>query len=282
MPTTVRDVQARYERGEPITMLTAYDAPMARVVDPEVDLILVGDSAGNNHLGYDGTISVTMHEALSNTAAVVRATDEAMIVADLPFMSYGASVEESVRNAGRLVKEAGAAAVKMETAPHGGITVDITDRLTELGIPVMGHLGLTPQRMNAMGGPVVQGREGPDSAFADTLVQTARDLEAAGIFALVLEAVTEPVARRITESVDVPTIGIGGGRHVDGQVLILNDVIGLSASDFRFTKQYADVDSVIREAVRTFVSEVHAETFPTREHVYEPVEETEDRERLRE
>jgi 3-methyl-2-oxobutanoate hydroxymethyltransferase len=272
--TTVRDIEAAYGDGEPITMLTAYDAPIARLVDEAgVDIILVGDSAGHNHLGYEGTLQVTMAEALSNTAAVVRGTEESLVLADLPFMSYGASVESSVESAGRFLKEAGADGVKLETAPDGGITVEVIDRLTSLGIPVQGHLGLTPQRVNQMGGPVVQGREGADSAFADRVVETARDLEAAGIFSLVIEGTTEALAKRLTEAVDVPTIGIGAGRYVDGQVLVTNDVIGLDSEGYRLSKQYADVDSVIGDAVSAFVREVREGEFPTEEHAYEPIEE---------
>jgi 3-methyl-2-oxobutanoate hydroxymethyltransferase len=272
--TTVRDIEETYRAGEPLTMLTAYDAPIARLVDAAgVDIILVGDSAGHNHLGYEGTLQVTMEEALSNTAAVVRGSEEALVLADLPFMSYGASVESSVESAGRFLKEAGADGVKLETAPEGGITVEVIDRLTNLGIPVQGHLGLTPQRVNQMGGPVIQGREGADSAFADRMVETARDLEDAGIFSLVIEGTTEALARRITEAVDVPTIGIGAGRHVDGQVLVTNDVIGLDAEGYRLSKQYADVDLVIEDAASEFVREVRDREFPTEEHAYDPVEE---------
>jgi 3-methyl-2-oxobutanoate hydroxymethyltransferase len=269
--TTVRDIAATYREGEPITMLTAYDAPIARLVDRSgVDIVLVGDSAGHNHLGYGDTLPVTMDEALSNTAAVVRGTEEAMVLADMPFMSYGASIEQSVESAGRFLKEAGADGVKLETAPDGGITVEIIERLTSLGIPVQGHLGLTPQRVKEMGGPVVQGREGTDSEFADRVVETARELEAAGIFSLVIEGTTEGLAKRLTGAVDVPTIGIGAGRYTDGQVLVTNDVIGLDSEGYRLSKGYADVDSVIGEAVSEFVEEVREGEFPTAEHAYEP------------
>ena len=271
---SIRDLESKYDAGESLTMLTAYDAPIARLVDEGgVDMILVGDSAGQNHLGYGDTIPVTLDEALSNTAAVVRGTERAMIIADLPFLSYGASIAKSVENAGRFLKEAGADAVKLETAPGGKITIEIVDRLTELGIPVQGHVGLTPQRMNEIGGPVIQGREGPDSAFADELVETACTLEDAGIFSLVIEGTTEGVAKRITEAVDIPTIGIGAGRYVDGQVLVLNDVIGLDPAGFKLSKQYADVDEVIRDAVKSYVQEVEGGEFPTREHAFDPLDE---------
>jgi 3-methyl-2-oxobutanoate hydroxymethyltransferase len=271
--TTIRDLHAKYEEGEPLTMLTAYDAPTARLVDESgVDVILVGDSAGHNHLGYDGTLPVTMDEALSNTGAVVRGTADALIIADMPFASYGASMERSVENAARFLKEEGADAVKLETAPGGEVTVELVERLTELGMPVQGHVGLTPQRMNEMGGPVIQGREGRDSAFADELVDTAERLDDAGVFTLVIEGTAEGVARRVTEAVDVPTIGIGAGRYTDGQVLVVNDVIGLDPAPYKLSKQYGDVDSVVREATAEFVQEVRDGEFPTRENAYEPVE----------
>ena len=272
--TTVRNLREKYEAGEPLAMLTAYDAPIARLVDEAgVDMILVGDSAGNNQLGYDDTLPLTLEEALSNTAAVARGSERALVIGDLPFMTYGSSLETSVENAGRFVKEAGADAVKLETAPDGETTIEIIDRLTELGIPVQGHLGMTPQRMNQIGGPVIQGREGPDSAFADTLVGTAERLVDAGIFSLVLEGVTEAVAKRVTETVDVPTIGIGAGRHVDGQVLVTNDVIGLSPAGYKLSKQYADVDTVVLDAVERYVDDVRSREFPTRDNVYEPMDE---------
>ncbi len=272
--TTIRDLHQSYETGEPLTMLTAYDAPMARLVDESgVDLILVGDSAGHNHLGYDTTLPVTMDEALSNTGAVARGTEQAFVVADLPFGSYGASMEQSVENASRFLKEEGADAVKFETPPGGEFTVELTERLTELGVPVQGHVGLTPQRMKEMGGPVIQGREGPDSAFADEIVDTAERLADAGVFTLVIEGTAEGVARRITEAVDVPTIGIGAGRYVDGQVLVVNDVIGLDPAPYKLSKQYGDADAVIRDATSEFVQEVRDGEFPTRENAYEPVDE---------
>lgn len=273
MPTTIRSLEAKYENDEPLTMLTAYDAPIARLVDSAgVDMILVGDSAGHNHLGYDDTLPVTMEEALSNTAAVVRGVEDAMVIGDMPFLSYGTSIEDSVENAGRFLKEAGADAVKLETAPGGETTVEIVERCTELGIPVQGHLGLTPQRMNEIGGPVIQGREGPESSFADELVATAEALVEAGIFTLVLEGTTEALAKRVSDAVDVPTIGIGAGRHVDGQVLVITDMLGLDAADNKLSKQYADVDGIIRGAVEEYVEDVQTGAFPASENVYEPID----------
>jgi 3-methyl-2-oxobutanoate hydroxymethyltransferase len=271
--TTIRTLREKYEAGDQLTMLTAYDAPIARLVDEGgVDIILVGDSAGDNHLGYDDTLPVTLEEALSNTAAVARATEDAMVIGDLPFLSYGASTEQSVENAGRFLKEAGADAVKLETAPGGETTIQLVERLVELGIPVQGHVGLTPQRMNEMGGAVIQGREGPKSAFADELVDTARRLADAGVFTLVLEGVTEAVAKRVTEAIDVPTIGIGAGRYVDGQVLVVTDMLGLGGEGYKLSKQYADLDRVIGEAVESYVSDVESGAFPAEENVYEPTD----------
>jgi len=272
--TSVQDLHEKYREGETLTMLTAYDAPIAAQVDAGgVDIILVGDSAADNHHGHDDTLPLTMDEAVSNTAAVDRAVEEAMVVGDMPFGSYGASMAESVRNATRFMKEARADAVKLETAPHGETTIDIVDRLTELGVPTMGHVGFTPQRMRQIGGPYIQGRGEASSAHADALVETAEELADAGAFAVVLETVTEETGRRVTEAVDVPTIGIGAGRHVDGQVLVTNDVLGLGGAGFKLAKQYADLDSIIREAVAEYVTEVENGEFPARENVFDPVEE---------
>ncbi|WP_142861180.1 3-methyl-2-oxobutanoate hydroxymethyltransferase [Salinigranum halophilum] len=274
--TSIPELNEKYERGTPLTMLTAYDAPIARQVDSGgVDMILVGDSAGDNHLGYDGTLPVTLAEALSNTAAVDRAVEEAMVIGDMPFLSYGTSLEQSVENAGRFMKEAGADAVKLETAPYGETTIEIVSRLTELGVPVVGHIGLTPQRMKQIGGGYVQGRGDGSSATVEALVETAESLEAAGAFSIILEAVTEETGRRVTDAVDVPTIGIGAGRYVDGQVLVVTDVLGLSEESYRLSKQYADLNSVVHASVQSYVDEVRSGAFPAAEHVFDPVEEQE-------
>jgi 3-methyl-2-oxobutanoate hydroxymethyltransferase len=274
--TSIPALYEKYENSEPLTMLTAYDAPIARLVDRGgVDMVLVGDSAGDNHLGYDDTLPVTLDEALSNTAAVDRAVEEAMVVADLPFLSYGASLETSVENAGRFLKEAGADAVKLETAPRGETTIDIVSRLTELGVPVVGHIGLTPQRMRQLGGGYVQGRGDGSSATVEALVDTATRLADAGAFAIVLEAVTEATGKEVTEAVDVPTIGIGAGRYVDGQVLVVTDLLGLSEESYGFSKAYADLGSVVEEAVTAYVDDVRDGAFPASEHVFDPVDEAE-------
>lgn len=255
-------------------MLTAYDAPIAAQVDAAgVDVVLVGDSAGDNHLGYDDTLPVTLEEALSNTAAVDRAVDDAMVIGDMPFLSYGTSVAESVENAGRFLKEAGADAVKLETAPGGETTIEIVERCTELGIPVQGHVGFTPQREKAIGGAYVQGRDRDVSAGTDALVETARALEDAGAFSIVLETVSEGAARAVTEALDVPTIGIGAGRYVDGQVLVANDVLGLGGESYSLAKRYADLDATIRDAVESYVEDVRSGAFPAAEHAFDPIDE---------
>jgi len=274
--TSVRDLYEKYQNDETLTMLTAYDAPIARQVDAGgVDMILVGDSAGHNHHGYEDTIPLTLEESLSNTAAVDRAVEDAMVIADMPFLSYGTSIEESVENAGRFMKEAGADAVKLETAPYGETTIEIIDRLTELGMPVMGHIGFTPQRMRQIGGPFIQGRGHESSATVDALVETAEQLVDAGVFSVVLETVTEETGKRVTEAVDVPTIGIGAGRYVDGQVLVITDMLGLGSEAFKLSKQYTDLDSEIRTAVETYVSEVENGEFPAHGNVYDPIEDDE-------
>lgn len=270
---SIPDLFEKHERGEPLTMLTAYDAPVARAVDRGgVDMVLVGDSAGDNHMGYDSTLPVTLEEALSNTASVARAVDRAMVIGDLPFLSYGTSMADSVENAGRFLKEAGADAVKLETAPHGETTIEIVERLTELGVPVQGHIGFTPQREGQIGGAYVQGRDHERSTAVDELVDTAVALEEAGAFSIVLETITEETGRRITEAVDVPTIGIGAGRHVDGQVLVITDVLGLSEESYTLSKSYVDLSSAITEAVEEYVDDVTNERFPAEENVFDPLE----------
>ncbi|MBX0325303.1 3-methyl-2-oxobutanoate hydroxymethyltransferase [Halomicroarcula sp. F13] len=271
---SIPDLTKKYEDGDSLTMLTAYDAPLARQIDTGgVDMILVGDSAGDNHLGYDDTLQVTLDEALSNTAAVDRAVEDAMVIGDMPFLSYGMSLKKSVENAGRFMKEAGADAVKLETAPYGETTVEIVSRLTELGMPVVGHIGLTPQRMNQIGGGYVQGRGDGSSATVEALVETAEQLEEAGAFSIILEAVTEETGKLVTEAVNIPTIGIGAGRYVDGQVLVLTDVLGLNEESYRFSKQYTDLNSIIQEAVESYVDDVREGEFPSQENVFDAVDE---------
>lgn len=271
---SVQSIREQYHAGSPITMLTAYDAEIARLVEAGgVDIVLVGDSAGDNHLGYEDTLAVTMAEALSNTAAVVRGVEDTLVIADLPFLSYGASTDESIHNAGQFLKEARADAVKLETAPNGDATIELIDRMTELGIPVQGHIGFTPQRVRTLGGAVIQGRGDEQSTSVDALVDTAQRLEDAGVFSIVLETVTEAAAKRVTQAVDVPTIGIGAGRYVDGQVLVINDVIGLGAAEYTLAKPYASVGDTIERAVTEYVEDVKTGQFPAEEHVFDPLDE---------
>ena len=247
--------------SDPITMLTAYDAPTAALVDEAgVDAILVGDSVGNAVLGYDSTLPVTVEEMASHTAAVVRSVENAVVVADMPFLSVGVDEAESIRNCGRMVKEAGADAVKLESGPH---TVDLTERLVDLGVPVMAHLGLTPQRVKELGGYT---RQGTTEAAAREIVDLAEAHEAAGAFALVLEHVPANLAAALTEELTVPTIGIGAGADCDGQVLVFHDVVGLSEWSPPFARQFGDARAEMARAVDAYVEAVESGAFPADEH----------------
>lgn len=262
MSITVRDLRAFKERGERFVMLTAYDFPTARILDEAgVPVILVGDSLAQNVLGYETTLPVTMEEMLHHTRAVARGAKSALVVGDMPFLSYQTSVEEGIRNAGRFLKEAGAHAVKLE-----GPVFDLAGALVERGIPVMGHLGLTPQSVHAMGGYRVQGRSEED---ARRLLDQAQSLDKTGIFSLVLEGIPAALASQITEAVSVPTIGIGAGAHCDGQVLVLTDLLGLGFGKYpKFAKPYADLRAVISGAVSKFRDEVASGAFPDEAHSY--------------
>lgn len=253
--------------AEPITMLTAYDAPTAHLVEEAgIDIILVGDSMGNAALGHESTLPVTVEEMASHTEAVVRATEDALVVADMPFLSFGADKAESVRNCGRMLKEAGADAVKLESGPH---TVDLTERLVQLGIPVMAHLGLTPQRVNELGGYT---RQGTTEEAAQEIVDLARAHEEAGAFSLVLEHVPANLAAHVTDRVDIPTIGIGAGSDCDGQVLVFHDAVGLSENPPPFATAFGDVRGELQRALDGYVESVESGTFPSEEHSH--VEET--------
>jgi len=250
-----------------ITMLTAYDAPTATVVDDAgVDVILVGDSVGNASLGYDTTLPVTVDEMASHTGAVVRGTEDALVVADMPFLSYGTDRQTSIENAGRMLKEEGADAVKIESGPH---TVELTEDLVRLGIPVMAHLGLTPQRVNELGG---YSRQGTDEASADEIMELARAHEDAGAFALVLEHVPSNLAAAVTAELEIPTIGIGAGPETDGQVLVFDDAVGLSEWSPPFAEQFGDVREEMKSAVDDYVEAVQSEAFPAPEHGHEEEE----------
>ncbi len=262
---TVRTLRRMKERGEKITMLTAYDYPMARAVDEAgIDVILVGDSVGMVVLGHPTTLPVTMDDMVHHSKAVVRGVARAQVVVDLPFMSYQVGREDALRNAGRLVKEGGAEAVKME---GGQEVLESVEALVAAGIPVMGHLGLTPQAYHRMGGYRIQAR---NAEGADRLLKDAAALERAGIFALVLEGIPAGVARRVTETLAVPTIGIGAGPFCDGQVLVTHDMLGLQEDlSPKFVKRYAQGRQLFVEAMRRYGDEVRAGAFPAAEHTYD-------------
>ena len=257
---TIHDLATWKAEGRRFPMLTAYDFPTAKILDEAgIPVLLVGDSVGNNVLGYPNTLPVTMEEMLHHTRAVVRGATNALIVGDMPFLSYQPSIEEGVRNAGLFIKS-GAHAVKVE-----GAQVELTARLTEMGIPVMGHVGLTPQFLHALGGYRVQGRS---EEAATRLRRQAEALEKAGIFSLVLEGMPAEVGEAITEAVSVPTIGIGAGPHCDGQVLVINDLLGLNEWTPKFVKTYANLREEIDRAARAFAADVEAGTFPDAAHSY--------------
>ena len=262
---TAPAVRARKVRtgAEPLVMVTAYDAPGARMVsDAGVDLILVGDSVAMVVLGYDDTLQVTVDDMAHHVAAVARATPRPLVVADLPWLSYHVSIEDTVRNAAALVR-AGAQAVKLE---GGRKRVAAGEAIVDAEIPVMGHIGLTPQSIHAMGGFKVQGKDA-DAALA--LVQEAKALEAAGVFSIVLEGVPDEVARMVTEAVTVPTIGIGAGPHCDGQVLVLHDVLGLEDRITpKFVRRYAALKADGTAALATFAADVRGGRFPADDESY--------------
>lgn len=261
---TTATIKQKKAEGRPITMLTAYDYPMAKILDESgIDVVLVGDSLGNVMLGYDSTIPVTMEEMIHHTKAVRRGVERAMVVTDMPFLSYEASEKEAVRNAGRFLKEAGAQAVKLE----GGAEIAAAVRkMVQAGIPVVGHLGLTPQSIYQLGGFKVQGK---DETVAKKMIADAKALEEAGAFAIVLECVPSPLAKIITESVGVATIGIGAGPHCDGQVLVIHDILGLYPRFTpKFVKQYADLYGQAAAAVKQYKEEVEARAFPAPEHCF--------------
>jgi 3-methyl-2-oxobutanoate hydroxymethyltransferase len=259
---TIRDVAAAKASGEKWPMLTAYDALTARVFDDAgIPVLLVGDSAAMVVYGHDSTIPVTVDDLIPLTAAVVRGTQRALIVADLPFGSYQASPTAALEAATRFLKETGAQAVKLE---GGDRVVRQVEELVAAGIPVMAHLGLTPQSVNAFGGYKVQGR-GEDG---ERVLHDAKSLQAAGAFAVVLECVPASLARRVTESLDIPTIGIGAGPDCDAQVLVWQDMAGLSPRTAKFVKKYADMAGTLRDAAQAFAADVAGGTFPTEEYSY--------------
>jgi 3-methyl-2-oxobutanoate hydroxymethyltransferase len=269
-PITTSSIRKKKETRTPITMVTAYDYPSAKLVDEAgADMILVGDSLGMVVLGYDSTIPVTMEDMLHHTKAVTRGAKRAFVVADLPFLSYHGTVEEAVKNAGRLMQEGLAKAVKME---GGRELAPIITRCVQAGIPVVGHIGLTPQSVHQLGGYKVQGR---DLEAAKKLLDEALAIQEAGAFAIVLECVPEEVAGMIADKLNIAVIGIGAGATCDGQVLVFHDMVGY-ASDItpKFVKRYANIGETIREAVETYNKEVEARSFPGPEHVFHASEET--------
>ena len=264
MRVTIRDLKQMKRRGEKIAMITAYDYTSARIVEEAgIPVVLVGDSLGQVVLGYDSTVPVTMDDMVHHIKAVVRGTTRAHIVADLPFLSYQADPAEAVRNAGRFLKEAGAQSVKLEGGRHVAETVR---RIVRAGIPVMGHIGLTPQSINQLGGYRVQGKS---VAAAIGLMEDAQALEDAGAYSLVLETVPSPLAEMITGRVSIPTIGIGAGVHCDGQVQVFHDLLGLF-TDFvpKHTRRYAHLAESVKEATVRYVNDVQTQAFPTEEQSF--------------
>ena len=264
MKNTAATFAAAKAKGEKLSMLTAYDYSTAKLEDESgINGMLVGDSLGNVVLGYEDTVSVTMEDMIHHGAAVARGAKNALVVVDMPFMSYEVTVEEAVRNAGRLMKEGRAGAVKLE----GGVRVAEQIRaIVKAGIPVMGHIGLTPQSINVFGGFKVQGKS---EEAARALLADAKAVEEAGAFAVVIEAVPAALAQMITDAVSIPTIGIGAGAGCDGQILVYQDMLGMF-SDFtpKFVKRYANVGEVMREAFTNYAAEVASGAFPTEEHTY--------------
>ncbi|GGL24072.1 3-methyl-2-oxobutanoate hydroxymethyltransferase [Halarchaeum grantii] len=259
--TTVQDIRSHGEDDAPITMLTAYDTPTARIVEEAgVDVVLVGDSMGNAVMGHDSTLPVTMADVESRAGAVARGVEDALVVADMPFLSYGADEGDAVENAGRLLSEAGADAVKLECGPH---TVELTERLVNLGIPVMAHLGFTPQHVQQYGG---YGRRATTREEAREVLELAEAHADAGAFSLVVEHVPANVAAQITDALAIPTIGIGAGPDTDGQVLVITDVLGLSERAPPFAEQFGDVATEMREAVDGYREAVEDGEFPAAEH----------------
>ena len=260
-------------KGEKISMLTAYDYTTAQLLDEAgVDSILVGDSLGMTMLGYETTLEVTMDDMIHHTKAVVRGTKNALVIGDMPFLSYHVSIEDTIRNAGRFIKEAGAQAVKLE---GGREMVDKIKALVAAKIPVIGHLGLTPQSVNMFGGFKVQGK---GAEQAQEILDDARALEEAGVFAIVLECVPSALAKKITEAIGIPTIGIGAGADCDGQVLVIQDVLGMyTGLQPKFVKRYKETGEDIKEATRGYIEDINSGAFPAKEHTFSIKEEVLDK-----
>lgn len=264
-PVTIPSLQKKKQANQKIVAITAYDFPTARIVDEAgVDLILVGDSLGMVVLGYENTIPVTMDEMIHHTKPVVRASKTALVVGDMPYFSFHLSLEESVCNASRFLKEAGAKAVKIEGVSKKRLR--LIETLVEAEIPVMGHLGLTPQSIHRLGSYKVRGKEIEE---AKEMIQDALNLEKAGVFSMVLECIPDEVARLITEKLNIPTIGIGAGPYCDGQILVFHDLVGLSDGHLpKFVKKYVDLHQIISGAVGEYISDVREGRFPDESHSY--------------
>lgn len=261
---TVPEIKRMKEKGEKITALTAYDYSFARILDAAgIDILLVGDSLGSVIQGQESTLPVTLDDVIYHTRAVVRGRKRALVVADMPFLTFQISVEEAKRNAGRLLQEGGAEAVKLE----GGVEMlETVEAIVEIGIPVMGHVGLTPQSLHCFGGYKVQGK---DRDQREKIIQDALAVEEGGAFSIVLEGIPMDLAQEITRRLSIPTIGIGAGLHCDGQVLVVHDMLGLfDMYAPKFVKQYADLKGVMAEAVKNFVTEVKEGRFPDEEHSF--------------
>ncbi len=266
---TIPELLKKKQEKEKIGVLTAYDFPTARIIDEQgADIILVGDSLGNVVLGYDSTVPVTMEDMLHHTKAAARAVKYSLLVADMPFLSYQISREDALRNAGRLIKEGGADAVKIEGA--GRKALDKVKSLVDIGIPVMGHIGLTPQTATMLGGYRVQGKT---LASGEKMFRQARDLEEAGCFAVVLECIPDKLSELISQALKIPTIGIGAG-PCDGQVLVVHDMLGISGRIApKFVKKYARLENNIKKAVKAYLLEVRQSAFPDKEHSFSMQEE---------
>ncbi len=260
---TVLDIQKMKDEGRKIAMLTSYDYPFARILDTAgVDIILVGDSSGSVVAGYENTLPVTMEEVIYHTRSVARGREKALLVSDMPFMSYQLSIPNARLNAGRFLKEGGAEAVKIE----GGVQIkDTIKAIVDIDIPVMGHIGLTPQSIHRMGGYKIQGRK---EGQAEALMADALAVQEAGAFAVVLEGIPSTVAERITSELSIPTIGIGAGPHCSGQVLVVHDLLGLSGRKLKFARQYADIEKVMSEAVKKYLEDVRSGSFPSEEESF--------------
>ena len=261
---TISNLMAKKESGEKITMITAYDYPTAKMVDQAgIDTILVGDSLGMVVLGYDSTVPVTMDEMLHHSKAVMRAIQYAFVIGDMPFMSYQISIEKAVENAGRFIKEGSCDAVKLE---GGSEVAPVVKAIVGAGIPVCAHIGLTPQTATKLGGFKVQGK---DAESARDLINSAKDLENARAFMIVMECIPDIIASRITEEINIPTIGIGAGKDCDGQVLVYHDTVGLfDRFTPKFVKQYIKLGPMIVDALKDYKKEVEEGTFPGKEHIF--------------